>query len=115
MNTFWYIVKVLPGKERLLNEQFNNDILSGKIKNIIRFICPTEKENMVVRNKRVLRERVIYSGYLYFETSEKLELDELKWISLIPNIMSMGGSRLPVLMQENDISRILKDDTLEEH
>ena len=115
MDTFWYIVKVLPGKERILTEQFNSDISSGKIKNIIRFICPTEKENVVVRNKRMLREKVIYSGYLYFESNKKLDDDELKWISLIPNIMGMSGSRIPVMMNNGDINRILKDDTLDEH
>ena len=26
MNTAWYVVKVLPGKERSLTEQFNKDI-----------------------------------------------------------------------------------------
>lgn len=115
MDTFWYVVKVLPGKERILNEQFNTEIAMGKIRNIIRFICPTEKENRVVRNKRVMREKVIYSGYLYFEASKKLDEDELKWISLIPNIMGMAGSRIPLLMNNIDISRILKDDSLEVH
>ena len=38
METNWYVVKVLPGKERTLTEQFNKEISLGKIKNINRFI-----------------------------------------------------------------------------
>ena len=115
MESAWYVVKVLPGKERSLNEQFNKDIELGRIKNIARFICPTEKEFVVLKNKKVLREKVLYSGYLYFETKKQLEEDDLKIISLIPNIMGMMGDRMPMLLKETDIRRILKDDTLEDH
>lgn len=115
MSTAWYVVKVLPGKERSLNEQFNKDIGLGRIININRFVCPTEKEFVVIKNKKTLREKVLYSGYLYFEAPKKLEEDDLKIISLIPNIMGMMGDRMPMLLKETDVRRILKDDTLEEH
>jgi len=115
METSWYVVKVLPGKERSLTEQFNKEISLGKIKNIARFVCPTEKEFVAVKKKKVLREKVLYSGYLYFEAVSKLTDDELKGIALIPNIMGMMGDKTPVQLRESDIRRILKDDSLEEH
>lgn len=115
METNWYVVKVLPGKERSLTEQFNKEISLGKIKNINRFICPLEKEFVNVKNKKVLRDKVLYSGYLYFECGKKLNEDELKSLTGLPNIMGMGGDRTPVLLRESDIRRILKDDTLENH
>jgi transcriptional antiterminator NusG len=109
------VVKVLPGKERSLSEQFNKEIGLGKIKNINRFVCPTEKEFVALKNKKVLREKVLYSGYLYFESIKNLEDDQLKEIALIPNIMGMMGERIPVKLRESDIRRILKDDSLEQH
>jgi transcriptional antiterminator NusG len=115
MENIWYVVKVLPGKERSLAEQFNKEISLGKINNIVRFICPTEKEFVLVKNKKVIREKVLYSGYLYFEAPKRLVEEELKVISTIPNIMGMMGDRMPLLLKETDVRRILKDDTLEEH
>lgn len=115
MESYWYVVKVLPGKERKLCEQFNKDIEQERIKNIVRFVCPLEKETVLVRNKRVVKEKVLYSGYLYFESNRKLENDDLKVIASIQNIMAMGGDRTPVLLNQSDIRRILKDETLEEH
>lgn len=115
MENIWYVVKVLPGKERSLAEQFNKEISLGKINNIVRFICPTEKEFVIVKNKKVIREKVLYSGYLYFEAPKKLEEEQLKIISTIPNIMGMMGDRMPLLLKETDVRRILKDDTLQEH
>jgi transcriptional antiterminator NusG len=65
--------------------------------------------------KKAIREKVLYSGYLYFETEKSLNEDELKTISLLPNIMGMGGNRIPIELRDSDIRRILKDDTLEQH
>jgi transcriptional antiterminator NusG len=115
METKWYLVKVLPGKERSLAEEFNKYISLGRMKPISRFICPTEKNIVVVKNKKAIREKVLYSGYLYFETEKSLNEDELKTISLLPNIMGMGGNRIPIQLRDSDIRRILKDDMLEEH
>jgi transcription termination/antitermination protein NusG len=115
MESYWYVVKVLPGKERKLTEQFNKDIEHNRIKDITRFICPLERETVILRNKRVVREKVLYSGYLYFETSRKLENDDLKVIAAFKDLMSMGGDKTPLLLNNSDIKRILKDDTLEEH
>jgi transcriptional antiterminator NusG len=70
---------------------------------------------VVVRNKKSIREKVLYSGYLYFETPKILNEDELKTLSLLPNVMGMGGNRLPVLLRENDVKRILVDENLEQH
>jgi transcriptional antiterminator NusG len=115
MNTNWYVVKVLPGKERSLTEQFNKEIESGRINDIIRFVCPTEKEFVNVKNKKVLREKVLYSGYLYFESTKSLEEPKLKEIASMQNIMGMIGEKMPLKLRESDIRRILKDDTLEDH
>jgi len=115
MNTFWYVVKVTPGKERSLNEEFNKLISLGKIEFINRFICPTEKEFIIIKKKKVLREKVIYGGYLYFESKNRLNEDELKNVSMMPNIMGLMGDKKPLLMSPTDISRILKDESLTEH
>lgn len=114
MNTNWYLVKVLPGKERQLTEEFNRQIELGDIKSVKRFVCPTEKHMVVVRNKKMMREKVLYSGYLYFETPKQLNEDELKTISLFQNVMGMGGNRIPIELRESDIKRIIKDDVLEQ-
>ena len=115
MKTNWYLVKVLPGKERQLTEEFNRQIELGKMKNIKRFVCPTEKHIVNVRDKKVVRVKVLYSGYLYFESDELLSEDQLKTISLTQNIMSMGKDKLPLLMRESDVNRILVDENLERH
>lgn len=111
----WYVIKVMPGKERQLTEQFNTQISLGNIDYINRFVCPLEKEFVVVRKKKTVRERVIYNGYLYFESEIPLTDDQLKTVAANPSVMGMLGDRTPRRMSENDIEKILKDESLEKH
>lgn len=115
VSTNWYVIKVVSGQERKLAEHLNQQIEMGRIKNVIRFLCPTEKEFVTVRNKKILREKVIYNGYLYFETSDVLNEDQLKEFDTYPNIISMLGEKKPTLLNKKDVERIIKDDALNKH
>lgn len=115
MESHWYVVKVLPGKERILKDDYNKQILQGKINNIDRFVCPTERELKVVKNKKVVREKVLYSGYLYFESKTNLSSEELKYISGFNGIMGFMGERIPIKLRDSDVKRVIKDDELDEH
>jgi transcriptional antiterminator NusG len=115
MKSFWYVIKVMPGRERKLNEQFNQQIQTGKIDNISRFVCPTEHTFITVKNKKTVKEKVLYSGYLYFETLERLNDSDLKYISGFEGIMGMMGDKTPLLVRNEEVRKILKDDALENH
>jgi len=115
MENVWYVIKVLPGKERQLRDSLNLQISLGKLKNINRFVCPTEKTIVLVRKKRTIREKVLYSGYLYFETLEDLNSDQLKELSNINGIMDLNGKKIPIKLSNSDVERIIVDEKLEKH
>jgi len=115
MESHWYVVKVLPGKERTLKEEYNKQITQGKLKGINRFLCPTEKELKIVKNKKIVREKVLYTGYLYFESEKLLTKEDLKFVSGMNGLMGMMGDRTPIKLKDTDIKRILKDEILDEY
>ena len=115
MENKWYVLKVTPGKERQMNENFNTLISLNRMDYVNRFICPMEKEFVVLRKKKVLRDKILYSGYLYFETTKELNDNELKEISSHPFVMSMLGDKKPRIMGKDDIRKIIKDEALDEH
>lgn len=115
MEKAWYIVKVITGKERSLCEQYNNMISLGKIKNVIRFVCPLDEKSVMVKGKKIIRQNVIYKGYLYFESKQQLNPDDLKNISLLSGVSSFMKSKIPVLLNKTDVDKIIKDDKLEKH
>lgn len=113
MESFWYLVKVLPGKERQLEQQFNEEISLGRIPDIKTFVCPVEKQLKVVNKKKVVRDKVIYTGYLYFESNERLDVDQLKNLSYLPGIMGILGDRTPVLIRDVEMKKVLKSENEE--
>jgi transcriptional antiterminator NusG len=115
MEKIWYVVKVLPGKERQLRDNLNLQISLDKLKNINRFVCPTEKTIILVRKKRTIREKVLYSGYLYFECNDELTDDQLKELTLVNGFMDLNGSKKPVKLKSSDVLKIIVDEKLENH
>jgi|13_taG_2_1085334.scaffolds.fasta_scaffold13304_2 transcriptional antiterminator NusG len=109
MGSYWYLVKVLPGKERQLKDKFNSDIELGNIRGIKEFVCPLEKELKMVKTKKVVRERVIYTGYLYFNTDELLTEDDLTNLSYLPDTMKVLGDKRPIRVRDREIQRVLKN------
>ena len=91
MRTNWYVLKVIPGKERQMLDHFNTLISLGRMSYVNRFVCPIEKEFVATKTKKTYRYRVLYSGYLYFESQTKLNDEELKEVSSFPSVMSMLG------------------------
>tara|TARA_R110001592_G_scaffold64818_9_gene199264 strand:+ start:14420 stop:14941 length:522 start_codon:yes stop_codon:yes gene_type:complete len=108
MGSYWYLVKVLPGKERQLKDRFNSEIDLGNIRGIKEFVCPLEKELKMVKTKKIIRERVIYTGYLYFETEEILTEDDLTNLSYLPDTMKVLGDNRPIRVRDKEIQRVLK-------
>jgi len=68
-----------------------------------------EKQYKMIKNKRVIRERVIYTGYLYFEAEHELDQDELKNLSYLPDIMKVLGDKRPVRLRDREIQRVLNE------
>ena len=102
MGSYWYLIKVLPGKEKQLKDKFNTDIELGNISGIKEFVCPLEKEYKMVKTKKVIRERVIYTGYLYFETEHILDKDELMNLSYLPDTMKVLGDKKPIRLRDRE-------------
>jgi transcriptional antiterminator NusG len=115
MENVWNLLKVITSKERSLCEQYNNMISLDKIKNVIRFVCPLDEKVVFVKGKKIIRQNVIYKGYLYFESKNELTGDELKNISMLPGVSSFMKSKIPVKLNKSDVSKIIKDDKLESH
>ena len=109
MGGYWYLVKVLPGKERQIKDKYNTEIDLGRIAGIKEFVCPMEKQIKMIRNKKVIRERVIYTGYLYFQAEHELSYDELKNLSFLPEVMSVLGDKKPIRLNDREVQRVLNE------
>lgn len=114
-NSSWYILKVAPGKERKLCDELNFEVDHHKIGYVKKFVCPLEKEVTQNKTKNTIRDKVIYPGYLYFESDADITNDTLKSISQYEGVMSLMGDKTPIKLRDKDVIRILMDDNLEIH
>lgn len=63
----WYTIKVQNNRERSVCERLKNDMLR-EFEVDVNFFIPTES-NLTLRNgKKVIREKLLYPGYVFVET-----------------------------------------------
>jgi len=89
----WYILRTISGKELKVKEsieraQNNNPELARYISQIL---VPTEKVYATRNGKKVLKERVLFSGYVFVQTELKGEVENT--LQCTPNVINFVRSR----------------------
>lgn len=106
----WYVLRAISGKEAKVKE-----VLDAAIRNtdlgqyVFQVLIPTEKVMTVRGGKKVVKERNLYSGYVFVEcvlTGEVLY--ELRnTTNVIDFLKGRGKEADPVQLHENDVRRML--------
>ncbi len=89
VDTKWYVLRVVSGKERSVKEYLDKDIIRQGWGELIKQVfLPMEKVYKVQNGKKVMREKNYFPGYVMMEVvSGKLNDDMIQHISNISNIM----------------------------
>jgi transcriptional antiterminator NusG len=79
----WYVVRAQSNRERSVSERLIKEGEKGELMGKIgRVLVPIEKSFFIKSGKKVVREKVIYPGYIFVET---LAVGELKQLVKIIN------------------------------
>ena len=70
-NKQWYVLRVVSGKELKVKEAFEKacSIYDNLKENLEQVLVPTEKVYVTRAGKKVLKEKVLFSGYVYVKVS----------------------------------------------
>ena len=103
----WYVLRAITGKETKVKEYIdaavNNGIYSGYVGQTL---VPTEKVVQVRNGKRVINDRVLYSGYVYVQAAMVGEIAYA--LRNIPNVIGiLGGMDHPAVVRQAEIDRLL--------
>src|SRR5690349_18985869 len=83
--TKWYVLRVISGKEKKAKEYVDKEIkINGWSNAIFQVLCPVEKVFKVQAGKKVLREKILYPGYLMLEAADGKLVDDM--IQTIKNV-----------------------------
>lgn len=108
MDTKWYVIKSVTGKEKKAVEQLKFEIeqkgFADKVKQIV---IPVERVFYVRKGKKVVSERNHYPGYILIETDPNI-IGELSGLHKIVNFIHgfLGGDK-PVPLKKSEVEMIL--------
>ena len=114
METKWYVLRVVSGKERKVKEYLDKDLVRNGWTTIIKQIfLPMEKVYKVQNGKKVMREKNYFPGYVMMEVQDgKLTDDIVQHISNISNVMHFltdgkGSKGNIISLRKSEVNKML--------
>jgi len=102
----WYVVRAISGKEKKAREYLESEIQHLGMSHLVpQILIPTEKVLQMRNNKKVMKERNFFPGYVLIEAS--LNPDLVTAITQTPNIIGFLGGENPSPLRESEVNKIL--------
>ena len=104
----WYIVRAQANRERKVSERLLKEGEKGELSGVLgRVVVPLEKVFATKNGKKTQREKVLFPGYVFVETSAIGELKQVvKKIDGATGLLSDRAGNIQVI-PENEVSRMI--------
>lgn len=110
-NKHWYVLRAISGKEGKIKELLeatckNDDFLNDHLHQIL---VPTEKVYTTRAGKKVLKERNLFSGYVFVEATLEGEVEDFlrNTTNVIDFVRGRDVAHKPEPIRESEIARML--------
>ena len=106
----WYVLRAISGKEAKVKEVLDASIRNTDLgKYVFQVLIPTEKVLTVRNGKKVVKEKNLYSGYVFVEADLQGEvLHELRnTTNVIDFLGGKGKGSAPEPLRESEVKRML--------
>lgn len=104
----WYIVQTLTGQEEKVKERIEGNVEALNLKEkVLRVLLPEEETVEIKGDKRIVRKRKMYPGYVFVE----MRLDEDAWYKIRSTTgvaRFIGGKTTPQPVTDREMQRVLK-------
>lgn len=107
-DTKWYVLRVISGKEKKVKEYLDKEIkISGWTDAVLQVLSPAEKVFKVQGGKKVLREKILFPGYLMIEATDgKLTDDIIQTIKNITGVIHFLGKDNPTPLRKSEVNKM---------
>ena len=106
----WYVLRAISGKEAKVKEILDAQIKNTDLgKNLFQVLIPTEKVLIVRGGKKVVKERNLYSGYVFVEANLTGEVIHLlqNTSNVIDFLRGREKGAAPERLREAEVMRML--------
>lgn len=106
--TKWYVLRVVSGKEKKIKEYLDKEIqINSWSHAITQILCPTEKIFKIQNGKKVLREKILYPGYIMLEALDgKLNDTMIQGIQSVTNVIHFLGKENPIALRKSEVNKM---------
>lgn len=106
--TKWYVLRVISGKEKKVKEYLDKEVQINKwTGSILQVMCASEKVFKVQAGKKVLREKILFPGYLMLEAVDgKLTDDMIQTIKNVTNVIHFLGKDHPTALRKSEVNKM---------
>ena len=109
-NKKWYVLRAISGKEAKVKE-----VLDASIKNtdlgryVFQVLIPTEKVYTTRNGKKVLKERTLYSGYVFIQAilTGEVQYELRNTTNVIDFLRGRAKGSEPESLRESEVMRML--------
>src|SRR5690606_5118640 len=107
-DTKWYVLRVISGKEKKVKEYLDKEVkINGWTQAIFQVLCPVEKVFKVQSGKKVLREKILFPGYLMLEAADgKLNDEMIQTIKNITGVIHFLGKDNPTSLRKSEVNKM---------
>lgn len=105
----WYVLRTISGKELKVKEVLDAEIAKGDLgKYLQQVIVPTEKVVSQSGGKKVIREKVLFSGYVFVRCKLVGEVQsQLANTTNVVNFLSGRNSKKPEPLPDDQVTAML--------
>ncbi len=106
----WYVLRAISGKEAKVKEVLDAQIRNTDLgKYVFQVLIPTEKVLAVRGGKKVVKEKNLYSGYVFIEAILHGEvMHELRnTTNVIDFLRGRGKNAMPEALRHSEVQRML--------
>ena len=109
-NKWWYVVHTYSGREDKVKKNLEIAVANQNMQDTIsRIVVPTEEIVEIKNNKKKIKKRKFYPGYVFVEMTKEIT-DSAYW--LINNIREVTGiledvNKHPIAMNDNEAKNFL--------
>lgn len=106
--TKWYVLRIVSGKEKKVKEHLDKEVrLSGWSNSILQILCPVEKVFKVQNGKKVLREKILFPGYIMLEAVDgKLNDTMIQTITGVTGVIHFLGKENPTALRKSEVNKM---------
>ncbi|MGE9515737.1 MAG: transcription termination/antitermination protein NusG [Solitalea-like symbiont of Tyrophagus putrescentiae] len=108
----WFVVRTKSGKENKVKERLEREISDLGFAHLVeQIVVPMEKYIKMKEGKRLIKEKVYYSGYVFINAHINGELEEIieKRIVDVVGFLREGKTGNPIPLRLSEVNRMLKD------